>query len=164
MDLLADLGFPGLREVAQVNGDEAGSINLEGRAIGVVSGWTLVWDPVMFIPDDPVQAKEVFSESLWVPAVDRALARMSASSRIYSFVTEGTSGTHGFAWYVQGTRRRLRLCGEGVTLLEDGAPLPEELTATSDEPDEEQQLFVLMKLLTGVSVAEAYPVMFRVFA
>src|SRR5215472_12958228 len=48
-DLFEDLGFPGLAEVSEVSGDEAGRSALQGRALGLVRGWTFVWDPMMFL-------------------------------------------------------------------------------------------------------------------
>lgn len=162
--LLADLGLPGKRDVRAVSGDQAGASDLEGRAIGAVGGWTVVWDAMMFIPDGLEDLEGMFETGIWSASVETALLRLSQRSRVYSFVVEGSSGSYGFAWYVKGQRRRLWLSQEGSVVLEDGPPLSEEAPAAQEEPDGEQRMFVLMRALTGVSIADADAASYRVFA
>jgi hypothetical protein len=145
-------------------GDDVGSSSLEGRATALVGGWTVVWDPMMFVPDDMDDFAGMFEEGIWTDGVDRALSRLSKGGRVYSFVAEGSSDTHGFAWYVDGKRRRLWLSQEGHVAMQDGTPLPEELASSSEEPDPEQRLFVLMEKLTGLSIGTADAATYRLFA
>jgi hypothetical protein len=161
--LLADLGLPGKRPVGVVSGDQAGASDLQGRAIGVVRGWTIVWDPMMFIPDGLDDLEGMFETGIWSAAVEQGLLTLSQQSRVYSFVVEGSSDSHGFAWYVKGQRRRLWLSQEGSVVMEEGPRLAEE-AAAAEEPDGEQRMFVLMKALTGVSIADADSASYRVFA
>jgi len=162
--LLADLGLPGKRDVGAVSGDDAGASDLEGRAIAAVAGWTVVWDPMMFVPDELDDLEGMFETGLWAAGVESALLRLSHSSRIYSFVVEGSSDTYGFTWHVGGVRRRLWVSQSGAVALEDGSPLPEELAAAPEEPDEEQRMFLLMEKLTGVSIEMASTAEYRRFA
>jgi hypothetical protein len=157
LEPFTDLGCSGLRQVGEVDGDEAGSLHLGGKAVGVVDGWTLIWDPMMFLGEGPEVA---VPPGLWPRQVEEALVHWSQRTRIYSFLTEGSSGTYGFAWYANGTRRRLCLRRQGTLVLEDGSVLPEERDAEAREPneepdenpDDEQVLFALMEGLTGVSM------------
>jgi hypothetical protein len=124
--LLADLGLPGKRDVGVVSGDQAGASDLQGRAIGVVQGWTVVWDPMMFIPDGLDDFEGLFETGIWCAAVEQGLLTLSQRSRVYSFVVEGSSDSHGFAWYVNGRRRRLWLSQEGSFVMQEGPRLAEE--------------------------------------
>jgi hypothetical protein len=160
-EFLARLGFPGLTRTGEVSGDVAGSSDLQGRAVGVVRGWTLFWDPMMFIPAD---ARGVFEDSIWSAQVDRVLAELSCTNRIYSFLTEGTSSTHGFSWYAGGNRRRMRLWQEGEIVLEDGLPLPEEGSVVVEDWDEEGRLFMLLEALTGIAMNEVLEQTHEVYA
>lgn len=162
--LLAELGFPGKSEVGEVNGDEAGGGDLAGRAMTVVSGWTIIWDPMMFAPEDLSNLDGMMRDGIWAPAVERTLARLSENSKVYSFLAEGASDTNGFAWYVQGQRRRVWLSQAGEILLDDGAILPEESEAQKEEPYDEQRLFLLMEKLTGVSIEAAVAASYKLFA
>jgi hypothetical protein len=162
--LLADLGLPGKQDVGAISGDQAGASDLQGRAIGLVRGWTVVWDPMMFIPDGLDDLEGMFETGIWSAAVEQALLTLSQRSRVYSFVVEGSSDSHGFAWYVSGRRRRLWLSQEGSVAMEEGPRLAEEAAATAEEPDGEQRMFVLMKALTGVSIGDADAASYRVFA
>src|SRR3990172_5185919 len=119
-ELLRDLGFPSLTLVGEVDGDGAGSSSLSGKAVGLVQNWTLVWDPMMFISDDP---SGVFEDSIWSSQLESRLRALSSAGRVYSLLTEGASSTHGFAWYRQGRRERLWLWQEGAIVLDDGPPL-----------------------------------------
>ena len=160
-DLFEDLGFPGLAEVSEVSGDEAGRSALQGRALGLVRGWTFVWDPMMFFV--PGEHDGAFQSSIWSARLETALLVLSRDGRIYSFIAEGTSGTHGFAWYVQGQRKRLWLQQEGTLIMQHGEPLPEEVQAKSGEPDAEYLLFLMMEKLTGVSIGDVFSHQFKVF-
>jgi len=160
-DLFEDLGFPGLAEVSEVSGDEAGRSALQGRALGLVRGWTFVWDPMMFFV--PGEHDGAFQSSIWSARLETALLVLSRDGRIYSFIAEGTSGTHGFAWYVQGQRKRLWLQQEGTLIMQHGGPLPEEVQAKSGEPDAEYLLFLMMEKLTGVSIGDVFSHQFKVF-
>lgn len=160
--LFADLGFPGLAAVSRISGDEAGSSGLRGRALGLVSGWTLVWDPCMFFV--PEESAGVFQGRIWSLRLETALLTLSRRGRIYSFITQGITSTHGFAWYVQGERKRLWLSQEGAIIMQHGVPLPEEVRTKSEEPDEEQRLFIIMQKLTGISMHDALAQQFEVFA
>lgn len=115
----------------------------------------------MFVPEHP---DGLFEDSIWSAQLDAALARLSRSSRVYSFLTEGTSGTHGFSWYVGGARRRLWLWQAGSLVMEMGAPLQEEDDAAAEDPDGEQMLFALMEKLTGVFLDDVLAQRFSVFA
>jgi hypothetical protein len=160
-ELLADLGFPALKRGPQITGDEAGESSLPGRAVGVVNGWTFVWDPLMFAPNHP---SEPFEDGIWSRQLDQTLARMSRQGRVYSFHSEGASDTHGFAWYAKGALRRSWLWRHGEVAFEKGAILPEEQAAVAEDPDEEGRLFVLMEKLTGVSLDDVFSHRFTVFA
>lgn len=160
--LFADLGFPGLAAVSQISGDEAGSSGLRGRALGLVSGWTLVWDPCMFLV--PEESAGVFQGRIWSLRLETALLTLSQGARIYSFITQGITSTHGFAWYMQSQRKRLWVPQAGTVIMQDGEQLPEEVRARSEEPDEEQRLFVIMEKLTGISMHDALAQQFMLFA
>lgn len=162
--LLADLGFPGKSEVGEVNGDEAGSGDLAGRAMAVVSGWTIIWDPMMFVPEDLSSLDGMMQDGIWAPAVERTLARLSENAKVYSFLAEGASDTNGFSWYVQGQRKRVCLSQAGEIVLEAGDMLPEESEAQREEPYDEQRLFLLMEKLTGVSIEAAVAASYKLFA
>jgi hypothetical protein len=161
LEVFGTFGFSHLRYAGEVDGDEAFSVHLDGKAAGVVQGWTLFWDPMMFLGEDPEVAA---SPGLWPRQVEEALARWSESTRIYSFLTEGASGTHGFAWYANGRRQRVCLRQQGEIVFEGGSALPEERKAEVLEPDEEQRLFVLMEGLTGVSMDAAISQTFALYA
>ena len=160
--LFADLGFAGLSALSNISGDEAGSSGLRGRALGLVKGWTLVWDPCMFLV--PGDSAGVFQGGIWSGRLEAALLALSQEARIYSFITHGITSTHGFAWYIQGERRRLWLSQEGTVILQKGEPLPEEVRARSEEPDEEQRLFAIMEKLTGISMDDVVGHQFKLFA
>lgn len=162
--LLAELGFPGRSEVGEVDGDTAGSGDLGGRAMAVVSGWTIIWDPMMFIPDDLNDLEGMMKDGLWAPAVERTLARLSENAKVYSLLAEGASDTNGFAWYVKGERRRVWLSQAGEVVLDTGALLPEESEARKEEPYDEQRLFLLMEKLTGVSMNAAVAATYTLYA
>jgi hypothetical protein len=159
--LFADLGFPGLTAVSEVSGEEAGSGGLPGRALGLIREWTMVFDPWMFVAPDASVPKG----HMWSAQLETALLTLSESRRIYFFITEGVSATHAFAWYAQGQRTRRCVWQDGTVVMEDGEPLPEEIQAMSEEPDEEQRLFLIMEKLTGVSmVDDVFAGRFKVFA
>jgi hypothetical protein len=48
--------------------------------------------------------------------------------------------------------------------MQDGEQLPEEVRARSEEPDEEQRLFVIMEKLTGISMHDALAQQFMLVA
>jgi hypothetical protein len=158
--LFEDLGFPGLAAVSEVNGEEAGSGGLPGRALGLIRDWTMVFDPWMFI----APGSHVPKGHMWSAELETALLTLSQGRRIYFFIAEGVSATHGFAWYAQGQRTRIYMCQEGTAIMEDGEPLPEEMEARSEEPDEEQRLFLVMEKLTGISMHEVFARRFKAFA
>jgi hypothetical protein len=110
------------------------------------------------------RARRCLQGSIWSVRLETALLTLSKGGRVYSFITEGTSSTHGFAWYVQGQRKRLWLWQEGTVIMQHGEPLPEEVRAKSEEPDEEQRLFVIMEKLTGISIDDVLAQQFKVFA
>lgn len=163
-DILADLGLPGRTDVGPISGADVGSSDLEGRAIGVVGGWTLIWDPMMFVPDDLEDLTGMFEDGIWSEPVDLALAHISEKSRVYSFVAEGSSDTNGFAWYVGGSRARLLLSQARELVLDEGAALPEETAAITEEPAEQSRLFLLMEKLTGVSLEASDAATYRLLA
>ncbi|MDX1555509.1 MAG: hypothetical protein R3212_05735 [Xanthomonadales bacterium] len=162
--LLAEIGFPGKSEVGEVNGDEAGSGDLAGRAMAVVSGWTIIWDPMMFVPEDLSSLDGMMQDGIWAPAVERALARLSQNSKVYSFLAEGASDTNGFAWYVHGERKRVWLSQAGQVVLNAGAILSDESEAQKEEPYDEQRLFVLMEKLTGLAMNTVVAATYKRFA
>ena len=103
--LLASFGFPGMTRTGEISGDAAGSSGLPGRAVAFVDGWTFIWDPMMFRPLSPADQMA----GMWPEQLDQALIEISRSYRIFSFITEGTSSTHGFSFYADGELRRLLL-------------------------------------------------------
>ena len=52
---------------------------------------------------------------------------------------------------------------EGTVIMEHGEPMPEEVQAKSEEPDEEQRLFVITRS-TGTSINGVLAQQFKVFA
>src|SRR5512140_807877 len=84
-ELLSACGFPGKRPRGVMSGAEACGSRFAGRAIACVKGWTFVWDPMMFAPDDPANV----STGLWSKPLNQALVRLSQAHRVYSFLTEG---------------------------------------------------------------------------
>ncbi len=97
---------------------------------------------------------------LWSTSLDAILREKSAKGgRVFGFVTEGASGTHGFTWYENGDLRRAFLYQEGQILFDEGEPL----TAESEihESDQEQRILLLMEKLC-VSFASLDGVEFRV--
>lgn len=159
--LLAELGFAGLAPVGVVTGDGAGSSDLHGRAVGCVKGWTLVWDPTMFVAED---SAGVFEDSIWSRQLEDALFALSRAGGVFTFITEGASSTHGFASYRAGARVRLRLSQEGVIVMEDGNPLPEEISVFAEDADEEQALFALLSRVTGTTMDDLFAQEFQVYA
>jgi hypothetical protein len=159
--LLDAFGLPGLARVGQVDGDTAGSSSLEGVAVGVASGWTLLWDPTVFLGPDPTGS---FGSGLWPTKVEDELVRLSQRVAIYSFTLEGTSGTCGFAWYQDGRRQRLWLAQEGNVILQEGPELPQEAAAMAEERDDEQRIFLLMHMLTGVAIGETMTLRYALYA
>jgi DNA-binding LytR/AlgR family response regulator len=168
-ELLAELGFPDLRPLFETDDPAHGAH--PGKAVGVTDGWTFVWDPQTFFglfplddqaapPDDPW---DMFESRIWPSPLDEILARMSGQRRVFSFITEGAILSHGFAWYASGSRQRAWLSVDGEIVFQDGTPLREEAVASAEEPDDEQRLFVLGKMLTGVGVVPATPVRFTVY-
>lgn len=99
-----------------------------GIAIASVGGWTSVWGEMMFVS----------------PTV---LEELSKSADVLSFMTFGSSATHGFQWWTGGTCRRNRVYQDGKVTEEDGEPLPEEVAAFKAEKDEEQRIFALIDTL-----------------
>jgi hypothetical protein len=52
---------------------------------------------------------------------------------------------------------------EGTVIMEHGEPMPEEVQAKSEEPDEEQRLFIITGS-TGTSIDDVLAQQFKVFA
>jgi len=124
---LERLGFAGLELRGPVDADEAGSIRLDGVAIACHNGWTAVYNsPDMFgsglLPD---AAKPPF-KGLWPEAVENRLLELSVGSKAFGFLLEGSTGTYGVTWHVNGKRKRLFLHHHMKVVFDEGKPLDAE--------------------------------------
>ena len=154
----AALGFAGEFRGQTVSGDGAGSGSLHGRAVGRVGGWTFVWDPLMLMGDDPAGA---FDAGIFPTVVEERLAALSRGRRVFAFLTEGTSSTHGYAVYFGGNRTRLWLQQEGQPVMDEGPAIREE-QPFADEEDGEERVLGLLQAVTGVNFDEIFATEFQV--
>ena len=75
LEVFSLFGFPHLRQVGEVTGDEASSGHLAGKAVGLVGGWTLFWDPMLFLHEDPPE------RGLWPTGVTVSRSAVSNIAR-----------------------------------------------------------------------------------
>jgi hypothetical protein len=142
--LLETLGFRDPAPAGTVSWEEASSNSLDGKAVGVKDGWTVVWDPDGFTTVwDPEPTDDYL---FWPAIVDRALKKLSRGSPALGLVWAGVGDAHGFAWYLDGRRPRWRFA-HGSQVDQGGQPLPEE-EVFRQTMDEEDRLFLLMGRLT----------------
>ena len=160
--LLGQLGFPDGVPSGTVDFEEATSSMASGKSVAHVGGWTVICDPMFFVSLDSLEAGDAPMQSgLWSASLDAALREKSANGgRVFGFVTEGASGTHGFTWYENGDLTRAYLYQEGQIVFDEGSPL----SAESDihESDQEQRILLLMERLC-VRFADLDGVEFQVF-
>jgi hypothetical protein len=100
------------------------------KAVGLVRGWTSLYDPELQIACDP--------EAL------RRLAR-HAHARVFSMVSDGSTGTYGFA-LVQGPATRAWFTTASGTSLDVGEPLREEVGLDKEHPCEEELVGVMERI------------------
>ena len=158
--LLARLGAQNAEPAGRVSFDVATSGLGEGWAIGVVEGWTLLFDPNMFLA---LGWPEGDSASIWSPALEPRLREMSRESEVVSFLLGGASGTAGFAHFKDGELARCFLFQDGQ-LKDVGAPSPEEQQAFAEEDGDEEQAVLSLAAQLSVSwdkIAEAEFALFR---
>lgn len=156
----ASLGASGGKFVRSISFDEAASSSLEGLALAVVEGWTLIFDPVMFM-NLHFPAEE--SPSIWPRTLDRRLLELSREQEVVSFLLFGVSGTSGFAHFIGGERKRVFLYQQGEQLKNVGAPSTQEQQAFAEKEDEEQAILSLIERLSvdWDKVAEAEFALFQ---
>lgn len=156
--VVASLGFAGSFSGQMVSGDVAGSSSLDGRAVGTVGGWTFVWDPMMLMDDDSAGA---FDSGIFPIAVEARLRQLSMGGRVFAFLTEGASSTHGYSVYADGRRIRTWLTQEYESVLDEGEPLEEE-GAFMDEEDGEQRVLGMLTAITRVTFNDIFETQFAV--
>lgn len=152
--LLARLGVQDAKFVGRVSFDEATSGLGEGWAIGVVEGWTLVFDPIMFLS---LGWPEGDSLSIWPLPLENRLCEMSRECEVVSFLLAGASGTAGFARFNDGELERCFLFQDGQ-IKDIGAPSPEEQRAFAEESGDEEQAVLALAARLSVGwdkIAEA---------
>lgn len=157
--LLESLGFPGLKLSREVDGEEASSSSLEGKAVAVVEGWTFVWDPIMLMLPDPT----IFESAIFPAVVEAQFCVLSQAGGVFAFVMEGTSGTHGYAFYRSGVRERVWLAQEGAAILDEGNPLPGE-DKFNENSDSEQRVLLMLERQTSVPLDHVMGARFTVWA
>jgi hypothetical protein len=156
--VIRSLGLGGKDTGRTVSGEEASSSSLSGRAVGTVGGWTLVWDPMLLMGDDPSGA---FGEGMFPAALEAKLAALSNRGRVFAFLMEGASGTYGYGLYAGGRRVRCWLSQEGSPVLDEGAPLPGE-SGFAHADDGEGRVLGMLEAITGVSLDDMLEVRFTV--
>ncbi|SIO65145.1 hypothetical protein SAMN05444166_7603 [Singulisphaera sp. GP187] len=131
--LLEELGFPGAHYLHSVSFDEATSVgDFDGSltlAVAIVDGWTSIWGP-------------------FLTADQNALSRISKEGPVFTLILEGSTGTHGFEFFRDGSRVRERMEQEGEGRSEVGEPLAEELELFRNSDDGERSILDLMGKLT----------------
>ena len=100
------------------------------QAVGLVRGWTVLYDPERMLATEP--------ETL------RKLARLSRA-RLLSVICDGLSGSCGFV-AVQGAMTRALLLSNGAVVHDSGPPLPEEDGLRRDAFAEEDVRELLARL------------------
>lgn len=145
--LFARLGARNSEFVGRVSFDEATSGLGEGWAIGVVEGWTLIFDPMMFLS---LGWPEGDSQSIWPLALESRLCEMSRDGGIVSFMLAGASGTAGFAHFRDGELDRCFLYTEDGQIKDVGVTRPEEQQAWAEENGDEEQ--AVLSLAARLSV------------
>jgi hypothetical protein len=127
--LFEQLGLKGGEAGGAVSFDDAASLFNEGVAIGTVNGWTALFGSmVLFMIDD------------------KGLAKISKKANVFQMILEGTSGTAGFTWWVNGKAIRNWMRQDDKLIKNEGKPLPEEKKAFAKNDDEQAVLQLLMSL------------------
>jgi hypothetical protein len=162
---LKSLGFVGLKLRGQVDADEVSSYRLNGVAVAGVNGWTIAYNsPDMFgsgiIPD----REEPPFKGLWLDLVEKQLVELSKGSKVFGFLMEGSTGTYGISWHVDGRRKRQLLHLHQEVVIDEGKPLDYERPALSQVSMAEYETVILDIAGSIVSWDDLDTVEFKVFA
>jgi hypothetical protein len=152
--LFRTLGFPDARLTETVAFDDAIALSAPGKAVGQVSGWTVVLDPLLFRnmlePSMPVK------NALWPHEVENGLLQISKEVNVFSVLISGISATYGFSFHTKGARVRCRLIQNDRLVYDYGKLLAEETEILSSHPSEEDRVWLLMnKIAIPASSLEA---------
>ena len=158
--LFGELGFAEPKWARSASFEEVTGVTLEGRAVGYVKGWTIVWDAHMFF--NLAEPEAPSPDCLWSAPVDWGLTRLSQDSFVFSFILEGSSGTYGYSVYQGGHRIRTFLAQEDTVRIDSGDALQEETAVFARETDGEARIFLLMERL-AVSARDLEPMHFDVY-
>ncbi len=100
------------------------------KAVGLVRGWTSLYDPERHLAAEPYALRKLASHS---------------RSRVFSMVCDATSGAFGFA-LVRGGLARAWFCNASGIVIDEGAPVPEEEGFCHDHPCEDDVLHVMERV------------------
>jgi hypothetical protein len=140
--LFRTLGFPDAQLTETVAFDDAVVLSAPGKAVGQVSSWTVVLDPLLFRnmlePSPPVK------NALWPHAVENGLLQISKEANVFSVLISGISATYGFSFHTKGERVRCRLIQDGRLVYDYGKLLGEETEILPSSTGEEDRVWLLM--------------------
>jgi hypothetical protein len=108
-----------------------------GSALGVINGATLLHNNLM-----PYDCS--FEKSKWFQ-LDEKLKNFSAQADVLCFFLDGITSTYGLSLFSRKKRIRCRGVFNGEVLFDDG----ETLAGESDDANEEERIFSLMRTFTG---------------
>ena len=115
-------------------------------AVGYLNGWTVMWGRPILCNDFD----------------DPKFAALSSGAKLLYFVAEGTSGTYGFSWYVDGVKIRQWIEQEGEILIDAGTLLPEEGKLPDAEDDIEWHVLGIVEKL-AIPIDELYAARYNVY-
>jgi hypothetical protein len=140
------LGLPGAQFKRTLTWDEAGSLMIEGRCLGVVDRWTVVTDPTMFIVvGDEI---ELPNRGLFPCVIESRLPGFTQKGPVVGVSLEANTGTYGISVWNRGQKRRLLIIQGGNVIRSEGDPLPEEIEALKSSEDLEQGMLRIVQALT----------------
>jgi hypothetical protein len=158
--LRAELGLPVGEAIDEITWEEATASDTQGKSIGIVHGWTIVADSMMFLD---MESGELPPEGrLWTSTIEDGLKNLSKDGKALGFILSGISGTYGMTIHLNGKSVRCRLLQEGQEIINTGEPSPEEHAVFNETTDEEIRVFRLLERL-GLTTAEFADAKFRQF-
>jgi hypothetical protein len=158
--LQADLCLQLSESVNEVSWEDATSPETLGKSIGIINGWTIICDSMLFM--DMEGGEPPLEGRIWTPTIEDGLKSLSKDGLVLGFILSGVSGTYGMTIHQNGESVRCRLLQEGQEIINSGVPSKEENTVFSETKDEEMRPFRLLER-HGVTASDLVSTKFRLY-
>jgi hypothetical protein len=155
-----ELGLPLGEPVDDISWEDATSPDVPGKALGVVSGWTIICDAMMFL--DLEKGEFPAEGKIWPENIEQGLKRVSKDGLVLGFILSGVSGTYAMTVHRDGAEVRCRLSQEGQEVIDTGIASAEEREIFKETGDEEERVFLLLER-HGLSYADLSEANFKLY-